>query len=617
MGPYPRRVLTRSCVLLAALAAAGAASAATPPPPGGIPEFTGPRSLARKIEVKPDSEYYEWLQAELARRFDYACCDDLTQFRRERQAVTRAGQVKGAGEKHEKDDRFAVDDRSRYVLGWTNDSKIAALEAEARSLETRVADAGATIARVTERRDALTARAGRLDQLLVFQDFRDLDWRATTARIAELEEERRAIEGGSDRLRTLQDLLARVVEDLKELSEKEKAGIEERGGTRTRLEACRSETKRCEESLAEVDAESRADLFPALEAMQAAALEGRAVTIESADAREREFREHLQALLDAEAKKLDRLSQKIVGAMKAYLLKYPMAGADVDASLDAAGEYRRMLQALVADDLPRFEQRFKELLNENTIREIAGFHAQLQRERQVIKERIDEINRSLRTIDYNPNRYIVLEAAPSPDAEIRDFQGDLRSCIEGTLTGSEDEAYSEGKFVQVKRIIDRFRGREGTAEIDRRWTRKVTDVRNWSVFSASERWREDDREHEHYTDSGGKSGGQKEKLAYTVLAASLAYQFGLKAGERRSRSFRFVVIDEAFARGSDDSASFALELFQRMRLQLLVVTPLQKIHVIEPHVASVAFVHNEDGRLSMVRNLTIEEYRAERASRTG
>jgi len=68
-------------------------------------------------------------------------------------------------------------------------------------------------------------------------------------------------------------------------------------------------------------------------------------------------------------------------------------------------------------------------------------------------------------------------------------------------------------------------------------------VRNWFVFSASERWREDDSEYEHYTDSGGKSGGQKEKLAYTVLAASLAYRFGLEWGEQRSRSFRFVVTD--------------------------------------------------------------------------
>jgi uncharacterized protein YPO0396 len=161
-----------------------------------------------------------------------------------------------------------------------------------------------------------------------------------------------------------------------------------------------------------------------------------------------------------------------------------------------------------------------------------------------------------------------------------------------------------------------LRGREGTTELDRRWARKVTDVRNWFQFAASERWKEDNSEHEHYTDSGGKSGGQKEKLAYTVLAASLAYQFGLEWGAVRSRSFRFVVIDEAFGRGSDESARYGLELFRRLNLQLLIVTPLQKIHIIEPYVASVGFVHNPEGRDSQLRNLSIEAYRAEREARS-
>ena len=165
--------------------------------------------------------------------------------------------------------------------------------------------------------------------------------------------------------------------------------------------------------------------------------------------------------------------------------------------------------------------------------------------------------------------------------------------------------------------MERFRGRDGFAEADKRWTRKVSDVRNWFVFSASERYRADDTEHEHYSDSGGKSGGQKEKLAYTVLAASLAYQFGIDRAAERSRAFHFVMIDEAFGRGSDDSADFALKLFKGMGLQLLIVTPLQKIHVIEPYVASVGYVHNEDGKHSMLRNMTIEEYRAEQLRRAG
>ncbi len=135
-------------------------------------------------------------------------------------------------------------------------------------------------------------------------------------------------------------------------------------------------------------------------------------------------------------------------------------------------------------------------------------------------------------------------------------------------------------------------------------------MRNWFVFSASERWREDDTEHEHYSDSAGKSGGQKEKLAYTILAASRwPTSSGWSGDEVRSRSFRFVVIDEAFGRGSDDSTRYGLQLFTELGLQLLVVTPLQKIHVIEPFVRGVGFVHNDGGRAAhRLRNLTIEQY---------
>lgn len=75
------------------------------------------------------------------------------------------------------------------------------------------------------------------------------------------------------------------------------------------------------------------------------------------------------------------------------------------------------------------------------------------------------------------------------------------------------------------------------------------------------------------------------------------------------------MIDEAFGKGSDQSADYALKLFQSMGLQLLIATPLAKIHVIELYVAAVGFVHNEDGRRSMLRNLTIEEYRAEQQQR--
>ncbi|MBY0276113.1 ATP-dependent exonuclease SbcCD, C subunit-like protein [Candidatus Binatia bacterium] len=572
-------------------------------------------SLVRKLTLLPESSFYDWLDAEVARRFDLTCCDSLDAFRRATRAITRAGQVKGSGERHEKDDRHRLDDRSRYVLGWTNEAKIAAYEKDQRALELRIQRAAQKVAASAAAVSALTERRGKLQQVGVFEVFDDLDWQPLVSKIEALELERERLESGSDALRALQARLRELDTALAELEKAADAARSQLAATQERHAASERVRSECASVVAQATA-AALELLPRVDALVVEALGEPPSTVESCDARERDVRDWLQARIDAEDAKLRRLVEKITQAMEAYRNAYPVDAREADASVASADEYRTMLDRLRGDDLPRFERRFKELLNENTIREVAGFQSHLMMERATIRERIETINRSLRDIDYNPGRYMVLEPAPTPDAEIRDFQQDLRACTEGALTGSDDDTYSEAKFLQVKRIIERFRGRDGTSEIDRRWTEKVTDVRNWFAFSASERWREDDREHEHYTDAGGKSGGQKEKLAYTVLAASLAYQFGLDSGGSRARSFRFVVIDEAFGRGSDESTRYGLELFDRLALQLLVVTPLQKIHVIEPHVASVGFVHNDGGRRSMIRNLTIEEYRAEQAART-
>ena len=582
---------------------------------GSAPPRLHPDSLVRKLAVKPDSAFYGWLERELAHRFDVACCADRRQFRRETHAITRAGQIKAPGERHEKDDRYRLDDRSRYVLGWTNAAKIDALESRARGIESELGALGGRIAGMQREQRALRERRDSLSGLKEYTDFREIDWRASAAAIARLREEERRLASASDVLAQLNAQLAEVHERLAAAEKELNSHRETRAKTEQRQQDAKALREQTIALLEGVDpaSEPYRSRFERLDAMWVEAFgEDKSLTVESCDGREQDMRQWLQSRIDAEDHRLKRLRDRIIQAMMAFKEAFKLETAEVDAAVEAGFEYRAMLDRLKADDLPRFEARFKELLNENTIREVANFQSQLARERETIRDRIARINESMGQIDYNPGRYIRLEARPAPDADIRDFQTELRACTEGALTGSDDAQYSETKFLQVRTIIERFRGREGRSELDRRWTARVTDVRNWFVFAASERWREDDAEHEHYSNSGGKSGGQKEKLAYTVLAASLAYQFGLGWSEVRSRSFRFVVIDEAFGRGSDESTQYGLELFAKLNLQLLIVTPLQKIHVIEPFVSGVGFVHNQDGRASKLRNLSIREYREEK-----
>ena len=144
---------------------------------------------------------------------------------------------------------------------------------------------------------------------------------------------------------------------------------------------------------------------------------------------------------------------------------------------------------------------------------------------------------------------------------------------------------NEEKFQKVKHLLDKFKEADTP---NNNWTNTVTDVRNWLTYAAEERSCEDDRHVRDYSDSDGSSGGQKGKLACTILASALAYRFGPGGNNPESTSFRFVILDEAFPRASDETVRYGLELFRELNLQVLVVTPSRSIDVIADYVN---FIH--------------------------
>jgi uncharacterized protein YPO0396 len=574
-----------------------------------------PGSLLEKLVIKPDSRFFNWLEKELGRRFDYVCCDTVEQFRRQHQAMTKNGQSKSGGHRHEKDDRYDIKDRSRYVLGWSNQEKIRAIKEQAQKIGQKITEIQSSISNLEKDKKDSFVYKSRLEHLRFFENFSEINWKNTALEIDELKQEKVNLESASNILKELGREQEQVDKKIRKNSDSLDKAKAIRAKVEYRLKNNEENFQDCERIIVDYKPEERSFVVKQLNPLFEKICGKQNVTMRNSHELEGNIRSYLQSRIDSSNKKHKLLEEHIISAMQNFKRDYPLETQEFDARVEAAGEFRDIYKRLTSDDLPAFEKRFKRLLNENTINEIASFNAQLNKECNLIKERIEKINLSLAEIDYNPGRFIFLERKTTPDREIRDFRQELKTCTEGAIGGDNDDQYAEIKFLKVKKIIERFKGREGLVDLDKRWMKKVTDVRNWYVFAASERWKEDNSEYEHYTDSGGKSGGQKEKLAYTVLAASLAYQFGLETGLVKSRTFRFVVIDEAFGRGSDESTSYALKLFKQMNLQLLIVTPLQKIHVIDPFVEAVAFIHSDVNNESAVRNLTIEEYRKERENR--
>ena len=564
--------------------------------------------LADTVEVAP-GPFADYLREHVGRRAGFVCVDSVEELQLAHRAVTRQGQIR-AEDRHEKDDRTRVDDPRTWVLGWSNERKVEALTAELSRQQTDRLAVDELVQSFEAQRTALQERTTALAGLSNYLSWGELDWRAAAREIERAEQERRRLLEGSSRLAELEQ---RLNETRGTIEEQERRRRDLEGKAAVLQEDLRRADSALTREQQRLTAHSEKELaatrahYPSVERESGPDLPTRPEDCERA----------ASDLIDS----LSRTVEKLQGQMNGFQLTaqkqmeqiratWPQATTEMDADIASADEFRGFCDRVARDDLPRFEAEFKRQLNTNTIRELAGFNNWLRRQADEIHDRVGRINEALGAIDYSPGRYLKLVPEPTPNQDVKLFRRELREATDDALAAEADDRYSEQRFLDVQRLIERFRGREAHAESDKAWTRRVTDVRNWFTFSASELDRRTDEAWEHYTDSDGKSGGQKEKLAYTILAASLAYQFGLDWGAARSKDFRFAVIDEAFGRGSDASTRYALELFDRLGLQLLIVTPLQKVHVIEPYVRAIGFVDNPDGMCSRLRNLSIEEYRA-------
>jgi uncharacterized protein YPO0396 len=561
-----------------------------------------PQQVPYQLEIKQEkATFCQWLREQLVRQFNYVCCDTLEQFQHEARAITRTGLLKHGGERHEKDDRSKIGDRSQYILGWNNASKIKALEADLKHINQHLADIAQRIQVLEHQRSQRSQQASWLQDFMKFVDFTDIDWRAADLNRLELQKQRQQLEASSDRLKQLENQLKTARMEIEEAQQQQERFIREIQTLEDQQHRAEAEKHQCK---MKVESAVIGDL-EAFAKRMTAKLRQYSMTLNTIAQEENNLRDYLQEQLRQKENQQNESRSALTMRMLNFKNTFPETASELGTSLEYLEEYLQLKQQIEQDDLPRHEQRFRKLMNEKVIIAISMFKSALEKQEEEIQQAIVELNESLQQINYTESTYINLCCDTTRHREIRDFKEDLKICLGDIARQSAED--NEERFQNIQtRLIERFKAED-------RWTGMVTDVRNWLDFSVSERYRSDNSEKEHHTDSSGKSGGQKVKLAYTILASAIAYQFGLNQDTSKHKSFRFVVIDEAFSKSDDSNARYAMELFRNLNLQLLVVTPKDKINVIEPYISSLHFVANQpDGNYSSITSISIEDYRDNR-----
>ncbi len=595
---------------------------ASPPAPA---RPLAPASLVLKLEVR-EGPHRAWLEAQLRERFDYACVASVADLRAAGRAVTREGQVKHGPDRHEKDDRHPVDDPARWVLGWDNRAKRALFEERVRAARARLESLGEEITELKARSEERDARA-RACQALVNLRWQEIDAAPVLERLAALAERLREAREGSPELR-------RLAEELKAQEVRRQAAdealraarvaldrvSEEVAATRRRLEQCllelaaaggRAPGAAAPYGDAEVSASAAGGAWVAASLLPpalAAALEERFARL--GEAVEPENLDRLAHRVDQGiTREVEEVQGQIVAAERAveecfaeFRRRWPAEAGDVDATLASAPDFLARLARLEADGLPAYEQRFFDLLRTQSTQNLTALNTHLAQARKAIYERMELVNESLAQVKFNPDTHLRIEVSDRHLPEVREFRQEVQAILSRAWTeGSEDREAAEARFLGLRALVERLGSQDPEA---RRWREAVLDVRQHVEFIARE-LDAGGTEVEVYRSGAGKSGGQRQKLATTCLAAALRYQLG--TADRGLPVYAPVVLDEAFDKADHEFTALAMRIFIHFGFQMIVATPLKSVMTLEPFVGGACYVDIRDRRSSGVLPIDYDE----------
>ncbi len=582
-----------------------------------INKNTPKNALINKLEFKPKSIYAEWLEDIITNQYNYACVNDLKEFSLyEEKAITKEGLIKFAKGKHEKDDRPHISRKENYVLGWDNKDKIRLLQNEIKDLQDKEKTAIQEIRQVDQSiKNIESQKEFYSDLFKLFTKYDDIDWKIYAEQIQEKEEQKTVLEKTNNRVQALQKQLKEVQDNLKQISE---VDIKNKDREIFQLEAdIRNITSELNESRKIIEPHGQIETTD----FEKQNLELASVEYSNLKASQSEFQKELSRKLSD----LDRSKRSNEDEVKLKINAFKQPSEEItnkfkdwrsdvnrlpdSTHLDLISEYQILLKQLVEDNLPKFEKKFNEYLQETITGKIGNFRIFFTDWADTIKNSIKHLNDSLKEIDFknNPKTFIQLVATNRISDEVTEF----RSMLDKAMPNIRElDAVVDGRKNHFNNNIEPL-----IAKLDKEeWRKKVMEVRSWFSYKAEEFYKETNAKFKTYENMGQLSGGEKAQLTYTILGSAIAYQFGLTKEGLQSNSFRFIAIDEAFKAQDEDKARYLITLCKQLHLQLLVVTPSDNIHIVENDISFVHFVERKEEKYSWLYDMPIEQFKQEKAN---
>ncbi len=576
-----------------------------------------PGMVLEKLDLKK-SVYRDWIENQLLTHYDYICVDHVARLREFNRALTMQGLIKNK-DHHQKDDRPGFTSSERYVLGWDNKEKIKTLALKVQALQKEIDQKNNQLSEIEKQLKQLRVNRDKLLELLTYEAYADIDWQSVASKIEELEQEKKRLEETSDFIKQLQAELKEVESEIKKLNGERDQLKGVQALTENTIREYRHEQENCRREIQEApfSGDRLQERFHEFEEAYPGFLEN--LSYQNFPRVQKKLEIEQSNKNESLNQKVHKTETRLVSKMNDFKNPGPDItdrfhdwGADthkLSEEVDFVDEYVALLEKIEKEDLPSYRRKFEDYLSSTMINKIAGFNELLDSGEEAIIENIKILNRSLEKISFKntPSTYIQLKFPPKQDVEIKEFKKMLREAIPDIkrLYAEDNGDYKKQVFGKIQALIDKL-------FTDENWRKKVIDVRNWKTYYAEEFYREDNSPMKVYKDMEKLSGGEKAQLTYTILGSAIAYQFGIKHDGRENDSFRFIAVDETFSNQDDERATYLMDLCEQLHLQLLVVTPSDKIHIVEPYISYVHYVQRRSNRDSILFDMPIVQFQEQK-----
>lgn len=520
---------------------------------------------------------------------DLHCVDSSDQLHRTPYAITREGLVSGRQGRFDKQDQKALD--ADWLTGFDNRDLLRRLEQQLQQQDDRLQTLQGDYASARERHRSLENHLQLIERLDGLE-FDKIDTASAEALLQQFEAQLAQLQAPDSDLQNAREQWQQA----KQRRDETRAQIEQQQRNQGQLT---DQLHRAEQRIQLLERRSAGGLDETARSLgdeRFGSIDDQA--LEQIDELERQAAAKLQGEINGVNAALQTSINKLIRLMGVARHKDTGALAEVGTEIRDIPAYLEQLEQLTKEALPEKLDRFLAYLNKSSDEGVTQLLSSIENEVSLIEERIEQLNRTLIQVDFQPGRYLLLEPRRVRHETLVSLQRLQRELRSASLVEDQGESHYRALVALIAQLREHVERKATVA------ARALLDPRHRLQFFVQVLSREDHQLIEIRTGSKGGSGGEKEIIASYVLTASLSYALCPEGATRPL--FGSVILDEAFSKSSQAVAARIIEALRQFGLRPLFITPNKEMRLLRAHTRSAVLVHRR-GQRAATASLSWEE----------